>query len=91
MDVGARAGDFKYKSGLYEMVLIVGDASLSNSFEWHVANLDLDFPHNVKGKRLLSIGKRFNTFSLLAKIYSRHQKATDTISITRNNSSIPNT
>uniref|UniRef100_A0A1A9WP29 Dolichyl-diphosphooligosaccharide--protein glycosyltransferase subunit 2 n=1 Tax=Glossina brevipalpis TaxID=37001 RepID=A0A1A9WP29_9MUSC len=48
MDVGARAGDFKYKSGLYEMFLIVGDASLSNSFEWHVANLDLEFPHNVK-------------------------------------------
>lgn len=43
MDVGARASDFRYKSGLYEVYLIIGDALLSNSFQWHLADLELKF------------------------------------------------
>lgn len=43
LDVGARGSDFGYKSGLYSLTLIVGDASLSNSFKWHVADLELKF------------------------------------------------
>uniref|UniRef100_A0A182RFP5 Dolichyl-diphosphooligosaccharide--protein glycosyltransferase subunit 2 n=1 Tax=Anopheles funestus TaxID=62324 RepID=A0A182RFP5_ANOFN len=43
MDVGARASDFGHKSGLYEVRLIVGDALLSNSFQWHLADLELKF------------------------------------------------
>uniref|UniRef100_A0A182TTD8 Dolichyl-diphosphooligosaccharide--protein glycosyltransferase subunit 2 n=1 Tax=Anopheles melas TaxID=34690 RepID=A0A182TTD8_9DIPT len=43
MDVGARAADFGHKSGLYEVRLIVGDALLSNSFQWHLADLELKF------------------------------------------------
>uniref|UniRef100_A0A182SS73 Dolichyl-diphosphooligosaccharide--protein glycosyltransferase subunit 2 n=1 Tax=Anopheles maculatus TaxID=74869 RepID=A0A182SS73_9DIPT len=43
MDVGARASDFRYKSGLYEVCLIIGDALLSNSFQWHLADLELKF------------------------------------------------
>uniref|UniRef100_A0A182XZI5 Dolichyl-diphosphooligosaccharide--protein glycosyltransferase subunit 2 n=1 Tax=Anopheles stephensi TaxID=30069 RepID=A0A182XZI5_ANOST len=43
MDVGARASDFRYKSGLYEVHLIIGDALLSNSFRWHLADLELKF------------------------------------------------
>ncbi|XP_058056009.1 dolichyl-diphosphooligosaccharide--protein glycosyltransferase subunit 2 [Anopheles bellator] len=43
MDVGARAGDFDHKSGVYELQLIVGDALLSNSFQWHVADVELKF------------------------------------------------
>ncbi|XP_037806658.1 dolichyl-diphosphooligosaccharide--protein glycosyltransferase subunit 2 [Lucilia sericata] len=46
MDVGARAGDFKYRSGLYEMYLIVGDSSISNSFQWLVAEIEIKFPAN---------------------------------------------
>lgn len=47
MDVGARAGDFKYKSGLYEIYLIVGDSSISNSFQWLVADIEIKFPANA--------------------------------------------
>uniref|UniRef100_A0A182NHK5 Dolichyl-diphosphooligosaccharide--protein glycosyltransferase subunit 2 n=1 Tax=Anopheles dirus TaxID=7168 RepID=A0A182NHK5_9DIPT len=43
MDVGARAADFGHKSGLYEVRLIVGDALLSNSFQWHLADVELKF------------------------------------------------
>ncbi|XP_059615682.1 dolichyl-diphosphooligosaccharide--protein glycosyltransferase subunit 2 [Phlebotomus argentipes] len=43
MDVGARSSDFSQTSGKYLMELIVGDASLSNSFRWHVADINLKF------------------------------------------------
>uniref|UniRef100_A0A1L8EBK6 Dolichyl-diphosphooligosaccharide--protein glycosyltransferase subunit 2 n=1 Tax=Haematobia irritans TaxID=7368 RepID=A0A1L8EBK6_HAEIR len=48
MDIGARAGDFNYVSGVYQMYLIVGDASLSNSFQWLVADIELKFPVSPK-------------------------------------------
>ncbi|XP_055917463.1 dolichyl-diphosphooligosaccharide--protein glycosyltransferase subunit 2 [Eupeodes corollae] len=48
MDVGARGGDFGYKSGVYKLELIVGDASLSNSFKWHVANVQLKFSQDAR-------------------------------------------
>lgn len=44
MDIGARGGDFNYLSGVYQMYLIVGDASISNSFQWLVADIELKFP-----------------------------------------------
>ncbi|XP_005176537.1 dolichyl-diphosphooligosaccharide--protein glycosyltransferase subunit 2 isoform X1 [Musca domestica] len=44
MDIGARAGDFNYVSGVYQIYLIVGDASISNSFQWLVADIELKFP-----------------------------------------------
>lgn len=52
MDVGARASDFKHKSGVYEMYLIVGDSSISNSFQWLVADIEFKFPagSSVTGK-----------------------------------------
>lgn len=43
MDVGARGADFGYKTGLYKLELIIGDSSLSNSFQWHVADVELKF------------------------------------------------
>ncbi|XP_053675449.1 dolichyl-diphosphooligosaccharide--protein glycosyltransferase subunit 2 [Anopheles nili] len=43
MDVGARATDFGHKNGLYELRLIVGDALLSNSFQWYLADVELKF------------------------------------------------
>ncbi|XP_053962532.1 dolichyl-diphosphooligosaccharide--protein glycosyltransferase subunit 2 [Anastrepha ludens] len=45
MDVGAHGAEFGYKSGQYELYLIIGDASISNSFQWHVANVQLKFAH----------------------------------------------
>lgn len=50
MDVGARGGDFGYKSGVYSLEFIVGDASLSNSFKWHIADVTLKFSGEAKGK-----------------------------------------
>lgn len=43
LDVGARSVYFQHKSGVYALELIVGDASLSNSFRWHLADLELKF------------------------------------------------
>lgn len=50
MDVGARGADFGYKSGTYTLEFIVGDASLSNSFIWHIADVALKFSGEAKGK-----------------------------------------
>lgn len=43
LDVGARGADFGHRSGSYALELIIGDASLSNSFRWAVADLELKF------------------------------------------------
>ncbi|XP_031627769.1 dolichyl-diphosphooligosaccharide--protein glycosyltransferase subunit 2 [Contarinia nasturtii] len=47
LDVGARAVYFQHKSGVYSLELIVGDSSISNSFRWHLADIELKF-HEVK-------------------------------------------
>lgn len=43
MDVGARSADFGHKSGIYSVELIVGDALISNSFKWLVADVNIKF------------------------------------------------
>lgn len=40
-DIGAKAAEFSQLSGLYTVHLIIGDAILSNSFTWHVADVQL--------------------------------------------------
>lgn len=45
LDVGARGADFGFRSGKYSLTLIVGDASLSNSFRWLVGDVELKFNH----------------------------------------------
>lgn len=47
LDVGARSVYFQHKSGVYSLELIVGDSSISNSFRWHLADIELKF-HEVK-------------------------------------------
>lgn len=47
MDVGARSSDFGYKSGVYTVELIVGDALISNSFRWPIADINLKFGGEV--------------------------------------------
>lgn len=51
MDVGARGADFEHKSGLYDVYLIIGDAALSNSFQWHVASIQLKFAQEAKDEK----------------------------------------
>lgn len=43
MDVGARSADFGRRSGLYSLELIVGDSSISNSFRWLIADIQIKF------------------------------------------------
>lgn len=63
LDVGARGSDFGHRTGLYSLTLIVGDASLSNSFKWHVANVELKFSQEAaQGKFLVFIEKKNSCF-----------------------------
>ncbi|XP_036346431.1 LOW QUALITY PROTEIN: dolichyl-diphosphooligosaccharide--protein glycosyltransferase subunit 2-like [Rhagoletis pomonella] len=55
MDVGSHGADFDYKSGEYELYLIIGDASISNSFQWHVANVQLKFSHEYETRKKQAI------------------------------------
>ena len=43
LDIGARAGDFSGKSGVYDVELIVGDSSLVNSFTRNLGQVNLKF------------------------------------------------
>lgn len=49
LDVGGRSRDFLNYNGLYQMQLLVGDASLSNSFHWHLADIEFKFTAIGKG------------------------------------------
>jgi oligosaccharyltransferase complex subunit delta (ribophorin II) len=51
MDVGARSADFNSKSGLYSIDLIVGDSSISNSFKWHVADIQIKFSGDLATRK----------------------------------------
>lgn len=63
LDVGARGSDFGHKSGVYSLSLIVGDASLSNSFKWTVADLELKFnPESSQGKFFTTKNSKFCVF-----------------------------
>ncbi|XP_037956936.1 dolichyl-diphosphooligosaccharide--protein glycosyltransferase subunit 2-like [Teleopsis dalmanni] len=55
IDIGTRAGDFNFKSGEYEISLIIGDAFLSNSLQWHIANIDLQFQQDHKDAKKQAI------------------------------------
>lgn len=48
MDVGLRAGDFGGKSGIYSVDLIIGDASLVNSFVKNLGEVNLKFSLDSK-------------------------------------------
>ncbi|XP_020817228.1 dolichyl-diphosphooligosaccharide--protein glycosyltransferase subunit 2 [Drosophila serrata] len=50
MDVGNNGKNFNYQSGTYSIYLTVGDASLSNSFEWLVAEVQLKFNEDKEVK-----------------------------------------
>ncbi|XP_023179599.2 dolichyl-diphosphooligosaccharide--protein glycosyltransferase subunit 2 [Drosophila hydei] len=43
MDVGNQGKNFNYQNGLYNIYLTIGDASLSNSFDWLLADVQLKF------------------------------------------------
>ncbi|KAI4494227.1 hypothetical protein M0802_009096 [Mischocyttarus mexicanus] len=47
MPLAATAINFAYRSGDYKIALVIGDAILSNSFEWTIATVNLKFPDAV--------------------------------------------
>jgi len=48
IDVAAAASELNHASGLYKAELLVGDADISNSLQWHFADLQIAFPpHNA--------------------------------------------
>ncbi|KAK1126539.1 hypothetical protein K0M31_004172 [Melipona bicolor] len=46
MPIGTAAANFDYQSGDYNVELIIGDAVLSNPFQWTVATINLKFPES---------------------------------------------
>lgn len=44
MQIGTSAQTFNYESGQYAVNVIIGDALLSNSFEWYLGDVSLKFP-----------------------------------------------
>ena len=51
MPVGSMAANFDYQSGDYNVELIVGDAVLSNPFQWTIATVSLKFPEPTSIER----------------------------------------
>lgn len=47
LDMRTYGGFFRYISGLYSYELIIGDAWISNSFRWHLADVELKFPKPI--------------------------------------------
>ncbi|KZC05031.1 PREDICTED: dolichyl-diphosphooligosaccharide--protein glycosyltransferase subunit 2 [Dufourea novaeangliae] len=52
MPVGSTAVNFDHQSGDYNVELIVGDAILSNPFQWTVATVNLKFPEPTSNERI---------------------------------------
>ena len=65
MPVGSAAANFDYQSGDYNVELIVGDAILSNPFQWTVATVSLKFPESTSVERTdkpVSHKHKFNVY-----------------------------
>ncbi|KAL7046869.1 hypothetical protein ACKWTF_002726 [Chironomus riparius] len=52
LDIGARAGDFSGKSGIYDVELIVGDSSLVNSFTRNLGQVNLKFSLETRKEKI---------------------------------------
>jgi len=50
LDLGSAVQDFNSKSGAYSVNLILGDAVITNPTNWHVANIDINFPEDKTPK-----------------------------------------
>lgn len=57
LDLSVRGIDFAHKSGPYSVELIVGDASISNSFRWPLAEIALKFQQEAKEKTECTLRK----------------------------------
>ncbi|CAK9219847.1 unnamed protein product [Sphagnum troendelagicum] len=74
----------QYLSGTYNVVLIVGDMTMENSFVWTLASLDLDLPAAPEGKPLppeapLEITARVGSKPEIAHIFRQPEKRPPTL------------
>jgi oligosaccharyltransferase complex subunit delta (ribophorin II) len=74
----------QYLSGTYNVVLIVGDMTMENSFVWTLASLDLDLPAAPEGKPLppkapLEITARIGPKPEIAHIFRQPEKRPPTL------------
>ncbi|XP_031843739.1 oligosaccharide transferase delta subunit [Nomia melanderi] len=71
MPVGSAAVNFDHQSGDYNVELIVGDAILTNPFQWTVATVNLKFPESVSTERVdksVSYKRKSNVYTTKAEI-----------------------
>jgi oligosaccharyltransferase complex subunit delta (ribophorin II) len=71
--VGSVAKNFDYQSGDYSIELIIGDAVLSNSFQWILATVNLKFPELVGSETVekLTYRQKSNVYSSKPEIKVR--------------------
>jgi len=50
LDVNAKAEEFGGNGGTYAMSVIIGDAKISNSINWHLADVKFEFPADASTK-----------------------------------------
>lgn len=50
LDIGAKSNEFGSLPGVYNLEIIAGDSVLSNSLQWHVADVKLSFAGDAKQK-----------------------------------------
>ena len=53
LDVSGKSKEFQGKSGKYSLNLIIGDAVVSNPIDWHLADINLQFPGKNASKDLI--------------------------------------
>ncbi|XP_017764697.1 PREDICTED: dolichyl-diphosphooligosaccharide--protein glycosyltransferase subunit 2 [Eufriesea mexicana] len=71
MPVGTAAANFDYQSGDYNVEMIIGDAVLSNPFQWAVATVNLKFPEASSTERAdksVSYKYKSNVYTTKAEI-----------------------
>ncbi|CAF0773108.1 unnamed protein product [Didymodactylos carnosus] len=70
VDLTTNSNDFRHQSGLYEIVLIIGDALLQNSFSWKIIDANLGFHEDA-------VSETRHTLSYTPKPEIRHMFRAD--------------
>ena len=77
LDVSSKAKEFGSKSGKYSLSLIIGDAVVSNPVNWHIADIDLQFPGTYFSLFFLSPAIIFKIFASIVAIDSGKESLKD--------------
>lgn len=69
--MGSAAVNFDHQSGDYNVELIVGDAILTNPFQWTLATVNLKFPESTSTERVdksVSYKRKSNVYTTKTEI-----------------------